>query len=115
MVLRTLAECRRLVQFYLELFCTAVRTDVPGCILGCSLGEELDIRRVPSELLHLLHPAPGLLDLLRCEHEPSTFPAGGLEELFDIFDETDVDDGSCQFDVSEVTGTFARFATACLT
>ena len=113
-----LTEGGGLVQLDLVVFLTTIGTDGPvGCGLGGVLGEEFDVNRISSELIHTLHLSPCGLCLLSGEHEPSTIPvaAAGVQEGLDVLDESDVDDGPCELDVSEVSGTLSGFASAGLT
>ena len=113
-----LAEGGGLVQLDLVVLGTTVGTYGPvGCALGGLLGECLRVDGVPSELVHTLHLLPCGLRLLCGEHEPSAIPvaAAGVQKGLDVLDESNVDDGPCEFDVSEVSGTLTGFASAGLT
>ena len=115
-VVLDLPEGGGLVQLDLDLLGTAVGAhSLSGCILGGLLGEDLDVDRSSSELLHPLHALPAGLDLVRGQHEPAALAAGGLQEHLDVLDESDMDDRHGQVDVSEVSGTLVDLASACLT
>ena len=116
MVVLDLPECCGLVELDLDLGLVTVRTYcLSGSVLCGVLREELLLDGSASELLHLLHAVHTVLDLLGGEHEPSALAACGLQEHLDVLDESDVDHGKGELDVSEVSGTLVDLASAGLT